>query len=303
MKLINPELRIENTNLCNANCIICTHDRLTRPLGIMDTRFFKELVSQGKSLGIKMVSPFGFGEPFIDKGLEDKVKICSDLGLETFITTNGSLCTIDRIQKIFEYGLTHLRFSVHGLNKVDYEKTMRGLNWDKVITNVTDAIDFKKKAYPDRKISITVIPMQGEQCFEIREAWESTVDWLEIWQPHNWSSQKDYRKKTKRRRQTCNRPQRGPIQIQWDGKVIPCCFLTDGELILGDTHKKSIEEIVKGGAYNELRQRHTKGNLNGLICQNCDQLNIEEINPLLYSNRDTMRCINTTSSTKFNLNK
>lgn len=303
MKLINPEVRIENTNLCNADCTICSHNSMKRPKGTMETAFFEKLVRQAKDLGAKTISPFGFGEPLIDKNLEGKIAICDELGLYTFITTNGSLCTWDRIYDLFSCGLNHLRFSVHGLTKQDYENVHRGLKFNHVMTNILSTF-YIKKYFPHVEISISVIPMHGESIGEIRQFWEheEAVDYLEIWRPHNWSSKKNYRKRALARKHTCNRPTRGPLQIQWDGKVIPCCFLIDAELVLGDTHKSTLEEILKGQPYKELRERHEIGDLKGLPCEHCDQLNIEEISPLLYSNRDEEKRIDCTSSMKFKIN-
>ena len=62
----------------------------------------------------------------------------------------------------------------------------------------------------------------------------------------------------------------------------------------------SIKEILKGDKYARLRHAHEDGNMTGLPCEQCDQLNIGD-NPLLYSNRDERRTIGSTSSIKFNL--
>lgn len=301
MQLINPEIRIETTNICNANCSICTHDIMTRPRGTMKTEFFKDLVKQAKKIGAKMISPFGFGESLLDKELEDKIQYCMDLGLETFITTNGSRCFTDRMIALFNAGLTHIRFSIHALNEINYEKVHRKLHWKQTVDNLYNTKRIKDAFYPDRKVSLTVIPLHGETVRQVRNYWEGLVDELTIWRPHNWSVKKNYRKKTNGHLLTCGRPAKGPIQIQWDGKIIPCCFLADAEIVLGDAHKESLEDILKGEAYEDLRARHRIYNFEGLPCENCDQRFRPDENPLLYSSRDKDRHINTTSSMKFHL--
>jgi len=301
MQLINPECRIETTNICNARCAMCAHDTMIRPKGIMDTNFFKELVDQAKDTGAELISPFGFGEPLVDLDLEDKIQYCTDLGLETFITTNGSRCFSSRMHDLFYAGLTHIRFSIHAINKENYEKVHRKLNWKVTTDNLEDTKRIKDEFYPDRKISLTVIPMNGETVQQVRNYWEGMVDDLEIWRPHNWSTLKKYREKTSNHLLSCGRPERGPIQIQWDGKVIPCCFITDAEIVLGDAHKESLEKILKGEAYNDLRARHRIGDFEGLPCEDCDQRFILDESPLLYSSCDPLRSIDTTSSLKFYL--
>lgn len=73
-------------------------------------------------------------------------------------------------------------------------------------------------------------------------------------------------------------------------------------MVLGDTYKNTIKEILQGNEYARLRKAHEDGNMTGLPCAECDQLNVGD-NPLLYSNRDERRTIGSTSSIKFNLEK
>ena len=147
------------------------------------------------------------------------------------------------------------------------------------------------------KVSMSVIPRHNETVDYIRGFWEPVVDWLEIWKPHNWTDGRDYRKVSQKKK-TCGRPFSGPIQIQSDGKMIVCCFDYNGVLTVGDTHKESIADILKGKKFNEIRRKHESGDLTGLICLTCDQLN-EGNDQLLYSSID--KNINRTFYTKHDL--
>ena len=246
MKLINPEVRIETTNYCNAQCVMCNHSQMDRSIGVMMNEVVFKLIKQAIDLGATLITPFGFGEPLMDKDLVTKIQYCTAYGLDSFITTNASLCYENRVKALYDAGLTHIRFSVHGLNRIDYEDVQLGLDWKQTIINIYRAIQIRDADHYDTKISLTVIPMRVEHLYSIRKFWENCSDYLEIWQPHNWSCVKDYRPKTKARRKTCGRLEKGPVQIQWDGTVIPCCFLTDSEIILGNTHEQTVEQILKG---------------------------------------------------------
>lgn len=298
-KLINPEVRIETTNKCQANCIMCAHSEMTRPKGTMSNEIFEKIVKQAVKLGITTVSPFGFGEPLMDKKLVDKIKICANLNLETFITTNGALCDWVKMRDLFRAGLTHIRFSIHGTEQ-SYKKIHVGLNYSTFMTNIFSAILLRDKFYSDCKVSVTMMPINNNYVDDLL-VWESVDIQAEVWRPHNWAVKKRFRKKTGERKKSCSRPTRGPIQVQWDGTVIPCCFLTDAEIVLGNIHEQTLEEILNGKAYTKLRKKHQIGDLSGLPCENCDQLNIELQSPLLYSDRDPERKINVTSSLKFSM--
>jgi len=295
MKLINKELRCETTNFCNAKCLMCPRDEMTRPKVTMGYDHFTDLVTQAYEMGAELISPFGFGEPLMDPTIIEKVEFCSRMGLKTFITTNASLLTLDIGRALLDAKLTHIRFSAHGIYD-NYEKVHWGLKFDKFMRNVFNFIKVRRD-FPC-KVDVTVMPMNGEGIEEILNFWQGKIDDIEVWRPHGWGGAKQYRD-GKRKLKTCGRPQVGPIQIQADGKVIPCCFLTNGEIILGDTYIDSIEDILKGEKYRELRRKHESGDLRGIICKSCDQLMIQETSPLLYSTINNE--INRTSSTKFNL--
>jgi len=299
VKLINPEVRIETTNLCNSNCIMCPRESLTRPHATMGLYHFKKLAVQAKMLCAETISLFGFGEPLLDNTIADKVMFVSLLGMEPIITTNASLLTQKKTHDLLESGIKQIRFSMHGLGE-SYNQTHIGLSWRRTIKNITHFLAMSRGAVTTH---VSVIPMHGENIDAIKEFWLGMVDYLEIWRPHNWVYGKDYRKPDKRKA-TCGRPFSGPVQINADGKMMVCCFDYDAKMVVGDTYRNTIEEILKGDKFNEIVNKHALADLSGLPCNQCDQLNeyTEEDYPLLYSNRDRDRNINVTSSIKFKLN-
>jgi radical SAM protein with 4Fe4S-binding SPASM domain len=255
------------------------------------------LVDQSIELGANTVSVFGYGEPFMDKGVEEKIGYCSDKGLHTWITTNASLLSFERAYSVINAGLKNIRFSVHALNPYDYERVHGKLNWLETIGNIFNFIRVNKRLGQPCTVHLTCIPMNGEKIDDIIGAWAKHVNYLEIWRPHNWGNKKKYRKSIPKLT-TCGRPFNGPVQIQADGNVIPCCFLTNGEIILGNIYENTLKDILTGSRYNRLRERHTTGIYYGLACEECDQRNIETENPLLYSNRDPERETGKTSTCK-----
>jgi len=271
---------------------------MTRDKVTMGHSFFVHLVTQAKDLGADLISPFGFGEPLCDSGIINKVQFCTNIGLETFLTTNAGLLNTNMTYGLLKAGLTRLRVSAHGIYD-NYERVHKGLSFNTFSRNIFNFIKVNEVRFNHScKVDVTIIPQNDESVQELVLFWEDKVDDIEIWKPHGWAGKRQYREKTKKKLKTCGRPFLGPIQIQADGTVIPCCFLTDSEIILGDTYVDSIEDIVKGERFNELRRKHESGDLSGLACESCDQLFIGE-SPLLYSTIENG--INKTSSTKFKL--
>lgn len=301
MRLKNPEVRIETTSKCNANCTICPREQIKRRKVVMPNDHFRELVDQANSMGAQLISVFGYGEPLTDSGLAKKVKYCTFRGLDTFITTNASLLDVDKIFNLLEAGLTHIRFSVHGIWSKDYEKVHRGLDFTHTLRNIFNFIVVNNDRYKHKcKVSMSVIPMHDEALEHIIWFWEPHVDWLEVWKPHGWAGAKKFRNITEKRKKTCGRPAKGPVQINADGKMMVCCFDSSAKMTVGDTYKESIENILKGEKFDIIRKIHNDWGINesALPCRNCDQLNIGD-DPLLYSNRDKKLLEGRTSSSKF----
>lgn len=272
---------------------------MTRPQGMMSMKLFESLVDQAIGLGVETVSIFGFGEPLMDHLLAERVRYCTRRMLKTFITTNAAMLTPDVTRELMDAGLTDIRFSVHGLTEEEYEKFHKGLKYTTVMSNIEGFLWLNRHV----TTNVTVMLTNGhkpEQVDEIKRFWERQVDYLEIWKPHGWAGRQKYRKDTQEYRK-CFRPFSGPIQVQWDGMIIPCCFMTDAEVVLGDANKDSLLDILKGEPYNEFRAKHESGKELPHPCDRCDQRFILDYNPLLYSSRDKDRKINTTSSIKYNL--
>ena len=302
MQLINPEVRIETTNLCNARCMICPREKMTRKQVTMGYEHFKDLVDQAKKLGANLISPFGYGEPLLDPTICEKIEYCTSRRLDTFITTNASMLDGDMAFDLLKAGLTKIRFSVHGKHDL-YNKVHQKLNYKDVIAKINDFVVMSQVRFKDKcEYHVSVIPMNDESIDDIKADWPENLFKLEIWKPHNWTDGKNYRQITDKRKKTCGRPARGPVQINADGKMIVCCFDFDGKLVVGNTYKNTIEEILKGSNFKFIRKRHETGNVKGLICETCDQLN-EGDTSLLYSTLDPSCGINKTSSAKFSLNE
>ncbi len=299
-RLINPEVRIENTSKCNAACVICPREKLTRPKTTMGWGHFVYLVKQVYGLGATDISIFGYGEPLLDKDIAAKIAYVTKHGMTTHITTNASLLSMDLIHDLLDAGLKNIRFSLHGITPKLFNSVHRGLDWFTVVKNIGNFRDVNKGRGNPCKIHVTCIPVHNERISEIRETWERLGDFLEIWMPHNWTYGRDYRK-VQPQKKTCGRPFHGPVQINADGTVMVCCFDFNAELTIGDTYKDSIEKILDGNAIKIIQECHTTGNHKGLICESCDQRNVEFESPLLYSSRDFNREVGKTSTCKISV--
>ncbi|MEC7641416.1 MAG: radical SAM/SPASM domain-containing protein [Nitrospinota bacterium] len=292
MKLTNPEVRIETTNICNATCIMCPREKMDRLEGIMDMDLFKRIVDECKDLGATSVFLGGFGEPLMDDLLVDRVRYVKQRNMFCNFISNGSLWNEEAARGFIDAGLDEIRFSFYGQDKETYEEVHRGLNYEITRKNIYKLIDLRKtmgSKTPTILVYFLNLSQNEEHQDSFRAEWEPVADFIEIWKPHNFTDGRDYRGlNVPRKKESCGRPKKGPIQFQYDGTMIPCCYDYAGKVVLGDYNEQSIPEILKGKEYEALRQAHEKEDYSDQpLCDNCDQL-LEHADALVYTNRHNL---------------
>lgn len=292
MKLTNPEVRIETTNICNAACIMCPREKMERLEGVMEMDLFKKIVNESKALGATNVFLGGFGEPLMDPLLAERVRYVKALSMYCNFISNGSLWDSDRAREFIEAGLDEVRFSFYGQTKKIYEEVHRGLNYEITRKNIHNLIELRnhmEKKTPAILVYFLILDNNRAQADTFREEWEGKADFIEIWEPHNFGDGRGFRDlNAPRKKQSCGRPKNGPLQFQYDGTFIPCCYDYAGQVILGDIREQSIPEVLRGERYEALRKAHEMEDYsNQPYCAQCDQL-MEHPDALVYTNRHNL---------------
>lgn len=264
---------------------MCPRDKLTRAQGIMEWPLFKKIVDNAVSCGVKHIFLGGFGEPLLDPYFIERIKYIKDRGLSVNTITNASLLNSQMSDNIITSGLDGLRISFYGLTSDVYELVHRGLSFNVTLANVQKLIEQKKLRHlphPEISLSFLVLDENAHQAAAFENFW-ITADFVEIWRPHNYIDGRVYRAQAVKPK-SCGRPWCGPLQVQWDGVVVPCCFDYNGYLVLGNLRDQSIEEVMHSSLYEELRQGHKKTNFDKFpYCGVCDQLNRQQ-NAFIFSN-------------------
>jgi len=294
-RLRHAEVRYEVTDHCNAECIMCPRDRhkLARPHGIMDQQKYQDSIDEVVALGCKQVVLTGFGEPLVDKRLEEKVEYAKSKGLRTYIISNASLLTPERARRLIKAGLDELRVSYYGMRKETYETVMVNLNFDTTMSNLKSFLEIREELgskLPRLELSWLTLPENADETEAFQEYWEPKADAIEIWKPHNFGDGRSYRQRYEEVgiKTTCGRPENGPFQIQWDGEVVPCCYDYNNQVVLGDAFRQPVLEILNNDKYRLLRVAHAEGKFDLFpYCNQCDQL-LPHADALVYTNRHNL---------------
>jgi len=149
----NKGIMIENTNLCNLNCLSCQRKKIN---SLRKQHFFtnKDILRVAKTLKenkIKNVVFFTLGEPFLSKNIENELKTIrkynQDISIVT--STNGMLIGKNKINAALLFN--QIYFSIHGSDQKTAEKYQKNIDFNKSYNNMkklADIIDSKKLKQP-----------------------------------------------------------------------------------------------------------------------------------------------------------
>ena len=134
-----PEIvQVESTNICNARCVFCPRDQMTRRQGVMDQALYEKVVGECVELGIRHLRLHNYGEPFVDRqpGREDPLRQVTRHRRgrphqQRLAHHRGQVA-----RGIVEAGLDAINISVDASGREVFESTRVGLKFDQVIANI-----------------------------------------------------------------------------------------------------------------------------------------------------------------------
>jgi len=281
MKLKDPEIRFEVTNECNYDCLMCPRELQTREQGQMSQELFEKVFDEGLTIGMEMATLVSYGEPFLDKGFKDKVRYAKQVApeVELYVITNGSLVNKKVADFLIDLEFDKIRFSWYGVSDESYS-SVHGVskNYKRIVTdNVEYSINAKNKrglSKPHIEVYFLKMKENDGEVDEFKIKWLNFADDVSVWEPHNWSNGRNYRE-LNGDKHTCGRPDHGPLQVQWNGVIVPCCWDYNNSIILGDVSINTIVEVLKSDKFRKLRDAHDKKEFYKFpFCNSCDQLYI-----------------------------
>ncbi|HVS17724.1 MAG TPA: radical SAM protein, partial [Planctomycetota bacterium] len=114
-QLIRPRTRkltVAITAYCNLRCIGCRYGRDFMPGRQLSLEMVRDLLDDGRAGGAEVVRLYG-GEPLLHPDLPAMVRHATELGLTTYVTTNGVLLE-ERLDELVDAGLRDLTFGFYG---------------------------------------------------------------------------------------------------------------------------------------------------------------------------------------------
>jgi radical SAM protein with 4Fe4S-binding SPASM domain len=239
----------------------------------MDFDLFKKVVDECASYKVSSIHLHNFGEPFIDKGIFDKIRYATGKGISTRLFSNISLLDREKAVELVESGLTRIKVSIDGNSKETFNVIRKGLDFDTVVENINTLIDVKKEL-GSKKPEIGLVFVETEKNAHERagfmERWKGRVDSIDISSYHNWGGSLHKGERGDERGLPCLRVWQ-TFTVLWNGEVSICCMDYDGKVILGNVKEESVYDIFNGQKLREIRRKHLKGDFSRPpICKRCE---------------------------------
>lgn len=268
-----PTVRVESTNLCNANCTTCTRDIMTREKGVMDFDLFKKIADECAAHGVRSIHLHNFGEPLLDKGIFDKIAYATGLGISTRLFSNLSLIDADKAEKLIKSGLSRIKGSVDGNSRETFESIRRGLSFDKVTESIETLLEARGRlGSRTPRIGLTFVetPENRHEKEAFLRRWSGKVDSVNVTTYHNWGGDHEGSGGREPYGFPCPRIWQ-TLTVLYNGDVSICCMDYDGAVILGNVRDDSISDIFNNQTYQEVRRWHLRGEFARIpICLKCE---------------------------------
>ncbi len=271
---------IENTNHCNAQCVMCPRETLTRKRGFMAFGLFEKIIKEVSGNGRKpVVHLHGFGEPLLDESLPERIRLAKTCGIKhTYLVTNASLLFPETAKKLIHAGLDLMKISFYGTDEESYHATMRWLDFKTALDNVREFVRIKKelgKTTP--KLILQYLPQEtnGAKTKEFKSLWCTVLDKragdrLNFISLENFGGGRAYNRVGEKILSVCFYPW-AAMSVLWDGRAVTCCMDYNGVQSLGDLNFQSVEEIWNGPVLAAVRKNFGMLDYSGFpACLCCD---------------------------------
>lgn len=266
---------IEITNKCNLNCKFCP--KTSRKPRNMTIAEFETILIKTKHI-TKFIYLHIMGEPLFHTEFEEILKICDKHEMQLNLTTNGSLITEKLPVLCSSTALRKISLSIHSSsqnqNKSFDEMYLQNcLNASKTLANAGKICQLRlwNSDLSDNFSMISKI--SNEFGAEIKENLENHIlsenIYLNIKNSFAWPSMKA---EVLQESGYCLALKQ-QIGILADGSVVPCCLDSEGDIILGNIFKESIDEILLNERTVKMKKGFEARKLTENLCKRCGYSN------------------------------
>ena len=296
------KIYIEITNQCNLSCSFCPKTK--RKSHFISVEEFTHIINTTKAQGENFYLHV-MGEPTAHPHFAEFLRICKENGVKVNITTNGTL--LHRVgDAIIENTVRSVSVSMHSFEANSLNKDMEDY-LDKIMEFCKKSIgsgitvelrlwNFDRESIYDKNQLngqiVDYLESQLELDFDLRQAMTDKFAEMETSNSRKFNFRLkdriflgmaqhfDWPDITKEERY-CDGfcyGLRNQIAILASGDVVPCCLDSEGNIVLGNIHEKSLQEIFDGERAQAIYTGFTHRKAVEPLCQTCGYMKMYDKN-------------------------
>ena len=273
-------LSLELTNICNLKCVCCPTDAWStkRKRGMLSYENFVKIMDEVKDKCVTVILSAN-GESFLNPDVFKMIRYLTDNRIGSIIHTNFNLPKPGYVDKMLDAGLQHLILSIDGASEETYSAYRRGGDFNKVIANVKELIEKRKKRglkLPFAAWQFIVMKQNEHEIDKARRmAKEIGVDDLIFDNPfipsaNAWLFDEERKdvdtalEKMLPEKRVANF-EKGSVlwcfqaytelHVDYCGNVVPCCVLLEKDVNMGNIFEKPFDEVWNGEIYINFRKQ------------------------------------------------
>lgn len=258
---------ISSTSRCNLKCPMCPRAISEFKNQDMDFDLFTRIVDEGAPY-FEFVIPQGGGEPMLNPRIFDMVRYCKGRNLRVGFSTNATLLRGDRIEETLDSGLDYLIIAFDGTTPETYEKYRQGARFEETRANILNFLERKVARRSPIVVTLQMVrlPDNQHQIGDFRRMWhlpgvnDIRIKEDEIGVEGVCLAEK---KEPPEFLNPCHFLWQGPIYIEENGDVFPCCHAWEAKP-LGNVREQKLVEIWNNERMQAMRRAHVSGELRGL---------------------------------------
>ena len=296
------KIYIEITNQCNLSCSFCPKTK--RKSHFMTVEEFTHIINTTKAQGEDFYLHV-MGEPTAHPHFAEFLRICKENGVKVNITTNGTL--LNRAgDAIIENTVRSVSVSMHSFEANELNKDMKDY-LDKIMDFCKKSIgsgitvelrlwNFDRESIYDKNQLngqiVDYLETQLELDFDLRQAMTDKFSEMETSNSRKFNFRLkdriflgmaqhfDWPDITKEERY-CDGfcyGLRNQIAILANGDVVPCCLDSEGNIVLGNIHQNTLQEIFDGQRAQAIYTGFTHRKAVEPLCQTCGYMKMYDKN-------------------------
>ena len=271
---------IEVSNACNHACVFCSNSTMERSIGTLNLELFKKFIKESVKNGLEEIGLYSTGEPLITKNLDQYIFLAKQNGMKrVYITTNGSLASLERIKKLKNEGLDSIKFSINSATRESYKIIHGKDDFEKVINNVKEIFNWKKDNNINLQMLATFVytKLTKDELSIFKENFSKYFE--DVWYLASTGQAGDSVEKNKKLspdwlydgnikpcEMVFNR-----LHLTYEGFLTACCSDYENNLTFADLNKKNydLSQEWNNSKIKELRNKHLNKKLENLLCKSC----------------------------------